>query len=203
MKEKPVKEKRMKKTCSRAIATSRADSGRTMSRRFATRNSPFDAAGKAGERPVDPEWPEDLFLMNRFYGKAVLEPLIRVLREDVAGEKSGLLAETLEKEMQAKKGCIRGDALWEILKNGLGMACAVHLIAGLDGFGGLGLYDDRIMARFAQGRKRPAQTATSCCGKSGGMESPGREKIREATRGCRDRASGKEENRWRGKREKN
>ena len=121
----------MKKTCSRAIETSRADSGRTMSRHFATRNSPFDASGKTGERPVSPEWPDDLFLMNRFYGEAVLEPLIGVLREEVAGEKSGLLAETLEKEMQAKKGCIRGDALWEILKNGLGMACAARLIAGL------------------------------------------------------------------------
>ena len=193
----------MKKTCSRAIETSRADSGRTMSRRFATRNSPFDASGKAGERPVSPEWPDDLFLMNRFYGEAVLEPLIGVLREEVAGEKSGLLAETLEKEMQAKKGCIRGDALWEILKNGLGMACAARLIAGLDGFGGLGLYDDRIMARFARCRERPAQTATSRCSRPEAVESPGREEIRDAARGCRERASGKEESRWRGKTEKN
>lgn len=192
----------MKKTCRHTIAASRADSGQTMSRRLAARSSPFDASGQT------PEWLDgscacgDVFLMNRFYGEVVLASLMALLGEGVAGTEGRLLAERLGKEILGKKNRIRGDVLWEMLKSGLGTECAARLIAGLDGFGGLGLYDDRVVVRFA-GRKENAGTLEPAGRPARGAGKDDRKEIADAVRGCREPASGKEENAWRRKTEKN
>lgn len=75
---------------------------------------------------------DSVFLMNRFYGEKIILPMIECVRKEFAGDVGLTVARRLEKEMLEKNGFIRGDDLVELLKDGLGLECAVSLIGQMD-----------------------------------------------------------------------
>lgn len=136
----------MKKNCSRYPPASRADTGTSMSCRSGCRNHEFRLESDDTETDGTDEAGECVFLMNRFYGEKTIRPMIECVQQEFAGDIGLAVANRLEKEMQGKNGCLRGDALLELLKDELGLECAVSLIGQMDCFKKMGLYGDRIMA---------------------------------------------------------
>ena len=142
----------MKKNCSRYPPASRADTGESLSCRFVCRQSEFRPEG-AGEKTVDMDGSDDsVFLMNRFYGEKIIVPMIECVRQEFAGDVGLSVAKRLEKEMLEKNGFIRGDDLVELLKDGLGLECAVSLIGQMDRFRKMGMYGDRIVTSLPETR---------------------------------------------------
>ena len=172
----------MKKNCSRYPPASRADTGESLSCRFVCRQSEFRPEG-AGEKTVDMDGSDDsVFLMNRFYGEKIIVPMIECVRQEFAGDVGLSVAKRLEKEMLEKNGFIRGDDLVELLKDGLGLECAVSLIGQMDRFRKMGMYGDRIVTSLPETRgclpsssggkpeKKPRKPVkTGCTVKEGGI----------------------------------
>ncbi len=140
----------MKKKCSRYPPASRADSGVFPSCRLVCRDSEFRPENAGGETGDMGEADDSVFLMNRFYGEKVIFPMIECVRQEFAGEVGLSVAKRLEKEMAGKNGFIRGDDLVELLKDELGLECAVSLIGQMDRFRKMGLYGDRIVTSLSK-----------------------------------------------------
>lgn len=140
----------MKKNCSRNLPVSRADTGTSMSSRPGYRNSEFRVGNVAMQTDGTDEVGDGVFLMNRFYGETIIRPMIECVKQEFAGDIGLLVANRLEKEMQEKNGCIRGDELLDLLKEELGLECAVSMIVQMDRFRKMGLYGDRIVTRLAE-----------------------------------------------------
>lgn len=187
----------MKKNCSRYPPASRADTGTSMSCRFACRNSEFRPEIEGGLKDDMGEADESVFLMNRFYGEKILFPMIEYVRHEFAGGVGLSVAERLEKEMLEKNGYIRGDDLVELLKDELGLECAVSLIGQMDRFRKMGVYGDRIVTILpkkdicqsascdAQPRKRQHKPVKTDCAVKEGI-----------CRGCITRKTVKEKMNW-------
>ena len=140
----------MKKNCSRYPLASRADTGESLSCRFVCRQSEFRPES-AGEQTCDTDEADDsVFLMNRFYGEKIIVPMIECVRQEFAGGVGLSVAKRLEKEMLEKNGFIRGDDLVEVLKDELGLECAVSLIGQMDCFRKMGVYGDRIVTSLTK-----------------------------------------------------
>ena len=183
----------MKKVCSRSIPASRADVEETLSQRFSGRDGEFDVSGRPADSSGGPEEGDDVFLMNRFYGKSVLEPLLAHLKSRVMGEAGPALARRLEAALETNQGVVRGDVLWKWLKEETGMEMAADLIGRLDDFNALGLYEDRIVARFGDREEKPLITERPVCRRRQIQAAGGdRDQIRQACRGCRDHTGKKE-----------
>ena len=177
----------MKKACNRSTPVSRADVEDTLSQRFSGRNGEFDVSGRAKDSSGAPEEADDVFLMNRFYGKQVLEPLLAHLKTPAVGEAGPTLARRLEEEMETRQGMVRGDVLWKWLKEEMGMETAAALIGQLDDVNGLGLYEDQIVARFQNREEKPLIAKRPMCRRRQVLAAGGdQEEIRQACRGCRD-----------------
>ena len=187
----------MKKNCSRYPPASRADTGTFLSRRFSCRKSEFRPEGDGSETDMIDEADDSVFLMNRFYGEKIILPMIECVRKEFAGEVGLTVARRLEKEMLEKNGFIRGDDLVELLKDGLGLECAVSLIGQMDRFRKMGLYGDRIVTSLPKPsveasflsdglpEKRQRQPVkTDCAGKEG------------TCRGCVPKKVAKEKMNW-------
>lgn len=140
----------MKKNCSRHPPASRADTERSLSCRFACRNREFSPGSGTGQTGDMDKADDRVFLMNRFYGEKIIFPMIGYVRHEFAGGIGLSLAKRLEKVMLEKNGYIRGDDLVELLKNELGLECAVSLIGQMDRFRKMGLYGDRIVTNLPE-----------------------------------------------------
>lgn len=188
----------MKKNCSRYPPVSRADTGTTLSRRFACRERECRLEDARMEIDSMEENDEGVFLMNRFYGEKTVVPMIEYVKKELAGDIGLLVADRLEKEMRGKNGYIKGDALLELLKEELGLEWAVSLIGRMDRFKKIGLYGDCIVSRLSEPaagessfsgsrtRKRQAKARmTDCSGKEKGI-----------CRGCAREKTGKEKANW-------
>lgn len=182
----------MKKTCRQTVRISRADNGMGRSLCLSVRNRPFGTDGYDTGKRVHRDGKEGVFWLNRLYGVSFLHPLLVFLQSGEAGSAGLSVAERLEAEMRRRSGSVKGEILWEILKNGLGMAVAARLIAGLDGIGALGLYGDRIVARFVSRRGKRAGFWPVCRRQPAGMSGSDGREIREAVHGCRRHIADKE-----------
>ena len=182
----------MKKTCRQTVRISRADNGMGRSLCLSVRNRPFGTDGYDTGKRVDGGGKEGVFWLNRLYGVSLLHPLPVFLQSGETGSAGLSVAERLEAEMGRRSGSVRGEILREMLKNGLGMTVAARLIAGLDGIGVLGLYGDRIVARFVSRRRKQAGFWPVYRRQAAGMSGDDGREIREAAHGCRRHIAEKE-----------
>ena len=182
----------MKKTCRQTVRISRADNGMGRSLCLSVRNRPFGTDGYDTGKRVHGDGKEGVFWLNRLYGESFLHPLLVFLQSGEAGSAGLSVAERLKAETRRRSGSVKGEILWEILQNGLGMTVAARLIAGLDGIGALGLYGDRIVARFVSRRGKRAGFWPVCRRQPAGISGDNRREIREAVHGCRRHIAEKE-----------
>ena len=187
----------MKKNCSRYPPASRADTGTSLSSRFVCRDSEFRLESDSSETGGMDEVDDSVFLMNRFYGETIIFPMIDCVKKEFAGDVGLSLARRLEKEMLEKEGYLRGDDLILLLKEELGLECAVSLIGQMDRFRKMGMYGDRIVTSLSKpvdcpssssdgvsikGQRQPVKT--DCAGKEG------------ICRGCVPKKVAKEKTNW-------
>ena len=191
----------MNKNCSRYPPASRADTGDSLSRQFECRKTAFgleNAGTEISEMSGIDENNDSVFLMNRFYGEKLILPMIECVKKEFTGDIGLSVANRLEKEMLEKNGYIKGDALLELLKSGLGLECAVSLIGQMDRFKKMGLYGDNIVTRLSQ----PSVCQSSLSGdltkerqrKAAVGECTDREK--EMCEGCIRKKAGEENGNW-------
>lgn len=194
----------MTKKCSQSPPASRADTGSTLSRRLECRQQAFRPADSIEESLEEAGFDENgssVFLMNRFYGEKTILPMIECVKREFAGDIGQKVASLLEKKMLEKNGYIKGDALLELLKNGMGLESAVSLIGQMNRFKKLGLYDDSIVTRLSGesagkqaisgSRTKQRKTAVSDCS----------DRKTESCQGCVRKTSGKENANWKKKSE--
>lgn len=141
--------KSMTKNCSRYPPASRADMDSSISRRFRCRKNEFRPENALTEKVGIDETGDGVFLMNRFYGEKIIRPMMKCVAKEFAGDIGLTVANRLEKAMYEKNGFIRGDELLELLKDGLGLECAVSLIGQMKRFKKMGMYGDRIVTNLS------------------------------------------------------
>ncbi len=141
----------MNEKCHRYPPVSRADTGNRPSRRFGYRQRGFrleNGDTKTRDMTGRDENRDGVFLMNRFYGEETIRPMIGCIRKAFTGDIGQMVVYLLEQEVLERNGYIRGDALLELLKDGLGLEWAVSLIGQTNRFDRMGLYGDNIVARL-------------------------------------------------------
>lgn len=187
----------MKKNCTRNPPATRADTGTSISCQFACRDREFRLEGDQDEAVDVDEADDSVFLMNRFYGEKIIYPMIEYVRHEFAGGIGLSLSKRLEKNMLEKNGFIRGDDLVELLKDELGLECAVALIGQMDRFRKMGVYGDRIVTNLPKASARPSSSSGRQPKKRQCKPVKTDGKVEEGTcPGCISRKAVKEEMNW-------